>query len=62
MDINLHFPPNTVDFILNRLIAGQMDWQTSQILASLVTEIQRQANDPALNPKELREQAAPEAI
>ena len=51
--INLVLDTVKLDFIVQRMTSGQMDYATSQNVSAILVEIQQQANDPELNPRQL---------
>lgn len=51
--LNFSLEMTKLDFICQRLTSGQMDYVTSQNVAVILAEIQQQANDLNLNPRQL---------
>lgn len=49
MGIKLEVEVHELDFILQRLVAGQMDFQTAMNANTMVQKLVKQANDPAVN-------------
>ena len=46
--INLQLDISELDFAVQRLTAGTMDFPTSQRVSALLAKLQSQANDPAI--------------
>lgn len=51
--LNFKLTAQEADFIISRMVAGQMDYTTAQSVGNMVAKLQQQANDPELNPKVL---------
>ena len=49
--LNFKLTIQELDFLVNRLTAGTMDYATSQNVSAMLQKLQQQANDPELNPK-----------
>ncbi len=48
MGIKLDIEPAELDFICNRLVAGQMDFQTAMNSKAMMDKLVRQANDKTI--------------